>query len=60
MLCGYQGQLRQPIFSIDNSRENDKISMLQHIEFEGYVNKHHIWLLEKKETDVKQSVITIQ
>ena len=22
--------------------------MLQHIEFEDYVNKHHIWLLEKK------------
>ena len=41
-------KLRQPIFSIDNSRENDKISMLQHTEFEFYVNKHHIWMFEKK------------
>ena len=40
--------------------ENDKISMLQHIEFQVYVNKHHIWLFEKKETNVKQSVVTIQ
>ena len=28
--------------------------MLQHIEFEVYVNKHHIWLFEKKK-HVKQS-----
>ena len=48
-------------FSVDNSGEKDKHSMLlQHIEFEVYVNKHHIWLFEKKETDVKQSVVTIQ
>ena len=33
--------------------------MLQHIEFEVYVNKHHIWLFEKKK-HVKQSVVTIQ
>ena len=32
--------------------------MLQHIEFEVYVNKH-IWLFEKKK-HVKQSVVTIQ
>ena len=43
ILC-YQGELRQSIFSI----ENDKISMLQHVESEVYVNKHHIWLFEKK------------
>ena len=33
---------------MDNSKENEKISMLQHIEFEVYVNKHHIWLFEKR------------
>ena len=36
-------------FSVDNSGEKDKHSMLlQHIEFEVYVNKHHIWLFEKR------------
>ena len=33
---------------MDNSKENEKISMLQHTEFEVYVNKHHIWLFEKR------------
>ena len=31
----------------------------QHTEFEVYVNKHRIWLFEKKK-HVKQSVVTMQ
>ena len=31
--------------------------MLQHVEFEVYVNKYHIWFQKKKH--IKQSVVTI-